>query len=379
MANTLTNLIPDLYASLDVVSRELVGMIPAVTMDAQVNRAAKGQKVRVPVAPSSNSQVDTTPAMGVPSAADQAIGNAEITISKSKAVPFSWSGSEQDGLNNNGAGYLPIRANQMVQAMRSLTNSVEADLCALYKTASRAYGTVGTVPFTTAGDFSDASQVLKILKDNGAPTSDNHLILGTGAGANFLGKQAQAQMQGDNSILRQGILAQTAGLSLRESGQIYVPTAGAGTTPKSGVAGVAKGATAIVTTGTLGILAGDIITFAGDTNKYVVTADATATLVTIAAPGLRQALPASAQDITVLASTPRNLAFNRSAIVLATRMPERPQEGDMAIDVINITDPRSGLTFEVSMYAGYRMVRYEIALAWGVANIKPEHTAVLIG
>ena len=141
MANTLTNLIPDLYASLDVVSRELVGMIPAVTMDAQVNRAAKGQKVRVPVAPSSNSQVDTTPAMGVPSAADQAIGNAEITISKSKAVPFSWSGSEQDGLNNNGAGYLPIRANQMVQAMRSLTNSVEADLCALYKTASRAYGT----------------------------------------------------------------------------------------------------------------------------------------------------------------------------------------------------------------------------------------------
>ena len=44
-----------------------------------------------------------------------------------------------------------------------------------------------------------------------------------------------------------------------------------------------------------------------------------------------------------------------------------------------ITDDRSGLAFEVSIYGGYRKVRYEIALAWGVKNIKPQHTCLLLG
>ena len=97
MANTLTDLIPDLYAALDVVSRELVGMIPAVTMDARVNRAAEGQSVRVPIVPT-NTSSSITPAMAVPSAADQVIDNVDIVINKAKAVPFSWEGNEQGRL-----------------------------------------------------------------------------------------------------------------------------------------------------------------------------------------------------------------------------------------------------------------------------------------
>ena len=125
-------------------------------------------------------------------------------------------------------------------------------------------------------------------------------------------------------------------------------------------------------------MAGDTITFAGDANKYVVTSALAAGDVTIAAPGLKGA---TAGDVAVTVGNgyAANMAFNRDAIVLVTRAPARPVEGDLAEDVMLMTDPRSGITFEVSMYKEYRQVHFEVALAWGVSAIKPEHIGILLG
>lgn len=378
--NTLTNLLPNLYADLDVVSRELVGLIPAVTLDASLARGKVGQTVYSPVAPV-NTSGSITPAMSVPAEADQVIGTATFALTKSKAVPFSWDGEEERGLNTGG-GIRPVWNGQFAQAIRTLTNEVEADLAALQSKFSRAYGSA-TTAFGTGGDFTDASKVLKILKDNGAPLSDNQLVINTDAGANFLGKQGIYNYQGDNTILRQGVFQTVAGMDIRESGQIVSQTAGSFTSGTLSSAVRAKGATELVTTAdySAGLGAGDIITLAHESgaHSYVVQS-VSASAITIQEPGLRTATAATGTvAITKIASTARNMAFNRSAIVLATRLPERPSAGDMAIDVTTITDPRSGLSFEVSVYPGYRKVRYEVALAWGCSVVAPRHTALLLG
>ena len=385
--NTLTNLLPNLYASLDVVSRELTGMIPSVTMDARVDRVAKNQTVYVPIAPANSAGGDITPAMAIPAEADQTIGSSAITIAKYRAFPFSWDGEEQTGLNS-GPGYPDIRNQQIMQAMRAAVNEVETDLCALQSQFSRAYGTAATTPFGTAGNFEDATNARKILVDNGSPVSDNQLVLSTAAGAKFLGLQGNYSVTNDASIMRQGVFLTTAGMDLRESGQVVTQTAGAMASATSTSAAFTVGQTVIplATAGTGVVAAGDVISFANDANKYVVTSvsfaganPASGDSITISAPCLRVAQGAATRAITVTATSARNMAFNRSAIVLATRLPARPVEGDMAIDVSSITDPRSGLTFEVAVYPGYRKVRYELALAWGVKVIKPAHTALLLG
>ena len=127
MANTLTGLIPTMYNALDIVSREMVGMIPAVSSDMTHTRAAVGQTVTSHVAPAATA-TDITPAVTPPNDGDQTIGNKQMTITKARRVPVRWNGEEKRGLDNNGASYNIILRDQFAQAMRTLTNEVEGDL-----------------------------------------------------------------------------------------------------------------------------------------------------------------------------------------------------------------------------------------------------------
>lgn len=385
MANGLTDLIPNAYQALDIVSRELVGIIPQVTRDSGIERVAVGQKVKSPIVPPQPAE-DIVPGQLPPTSGSQTIGNFEMTLTKSRAVPFLWTGEEERSLDNGGPGSGVIQTNQIAQALRTLTNEMEGDLAALHSTFSRAYGTPGTTPFNTAGDYTDASETLRILKDNGTPQSDLHMAINTAAGARFLGKQAgKVNEAGTDRMLRQGVLLDVNGMAIRESAQInqFVKGTAAGATTNN--AGYAVGATVLTlaAAGTGVIKTGDVVTFAGDANQYVVTSgDADVSnggTITIAAPGLLVAMSAATKAITVLNSSARNMVFRRSALILANRLPALPKGGDAAIDRFTIQDPVSGLVFELAMYGMYRQMRYEVSATWGVGNCKPEHTALLLG
>jgi hypothetical protein len=386
MVNTITGLIPVMYRALDMVAREMVGFIPAVTIDASADQVAKDQTVRVPVVPYDSSLDDITPAAAAAEASGVTIGYTDMTISKFKKKDIGWNGEQIKTYSANGT-YEDTLAKQFAQAVRALTNGVEADIAALAAGASRAYGTANTNPFATAADMTDFAQIRKILEDNGAPTSDLHLVLNSGAIANLRGKMSnlfKVSEAGTDGVLRTGQLFDINGMAIHSSAYVTSPAVGTASGATSNTAGYAIGATSITlaAAGTGTILAGDVITFNGDTNKYVVAtgcgAVSGATIV-LAAPGLRQALPASAQAITVIARSAQNMAFHRGAITLLARQPAMPDGGDSADDVTSITDPISGLTFQVAKYRQYREVKYEVGLAWGVKMLKPEFSAILLG
>lgn len=387
MPNTLTGLIPTIYTGLDVVSRELIGFIPNVQRDATAQSGAVNQTVRSPIAPAISLE-NITPGATPADSGDATVGYADVTITNSKAAPIRWTGEEQLSVSQFGQ-YNTILADQFAQAFRALTNAVEADIGALYTKASRAYGTAGTAPFGTAADLLDLSNVNRILDDNGAPASDRALIVNSAARVNLEGKHSElfkVNEAGDaGAMLRQRQMRQLQGFSMGYSAGISAHTKGAATgADVNNGSGEAIGQTTITfdgaTVNSTGIKAGDVVTFAGDGNKYVVATGSTATGgdIVIGAPGMRIAA-ADATEITIGDSYSANLAFSRNAIVLAARVPAMPEGGDDADDVMLITDPVSGLVFQVAMYRQYRRVKIEVGLAWGAACVKPEHLAILLG
>jgi hypothetical protein len=379
-ANTLTGLIPVLYRAADTVAREQTGFIAACYKDSSVDMVAKDQVIRYPIV-GAQAATSISPAATGPDPSGQTVGYADMTIDKEYSVKFPWNANEQMSL---GGQYADVLQAQFAQSMRTLVNLIETDLfLAAKRNASRAYGTAGSTPFGTAGDFTDFAQVLKILIDNGAPTSDLHLVLNTTAAASLRGKQSslfKVNEAGDGgNLLRNGNLGTVERMTMHESGQIVTHTKGTGTGwVFNGTHAV--GITSITAkSGSNTLLYGDVLAFEDDTtHKYVANTTLSANVFTIGGPGLLQQ-QTDGKTITIGNNYLGNWAFDRNALHLLTRVPAMPEGGDSAQDVVVITDPYSGLSFQVALYRQYRQVVYEVGIAWGVKAVKSDFIATLLG
>jgi hypothetical protein len=375
-----------LHLALDVVSRELVGFIPAVTRDASADRAAIGDTIYYPVV-STFTPGSITAASTGPTGSDMSAPATSATISKAYSVPVYLTGEESKGLRNSGSREA-VLTNAFAQAMRALVNLIEVDLFTVaYTNASRAYGTAGTAPFGTASDLSDLAQAMKILDDNGAPTSTRRLVLSTAALANLRAKQSVSlAAAGSDEILRTGALGDILGVRVGASGGISAHTKGTGTGYLVDLtAGYAAGSTTIhLDTGTNTILAGDVVTNAttarADTNKYIIGTGGTGGEAdyVLNSPGLKIAW-VNNDAVSIGNSYTPNLLFSQDAVFLACRAPAVPEEGDAATDSIIVTDPISGLSFEVREYRQYRQVAWDVGIAWGYKAIKDAHIATILG
>ena len=390
MANelTLTSFAENIFRARDTVSRELIGFIPSVLINSESDGVSINGTINSLTTAAPTLNTSYTPAMTIPAGDDQTIGNVTMTIGQVANVRVPLRGEDVKKLDNVGQ-YQGVLDNMFAQAFRRIGNTIEAHIGLVARLGgSRAYGTSGTAPF--ASDLSDTAQLRKILADNGAPLSDLSLVIDTTAGAKLrtLTQLTKANEAASDATLRRGELLNAHGFAFRESAGVSVSTAGTMANATSTSAAFTVGQTVIplATAGTGLVAAGDVITFANDTNQYVVAAVSFAganptsgDTITLAAPGLRKAQGVATRAITVTAAYTGNVGFDRSAIELVIRPPAQPMGGDQAADRMTVTDPVSGLVYEVALYKGYGMNMIDITTLYQAKVWKPEHVAVLKG
>lgn len=369
------------YEALDRVNAELVGMLPSAVIDARASNVQKGQAVRIPITPVATNE-DVSASSSAPSGSGETIGYVDVTIQKiRRGTPILWTGEDELGVSGTGT-LNQIQVDQFAQRLRSLRNEMEADMCAeAYGGAigkGNIRGSAGTNPF--ASNLTNLTQVLQDLEDAGAPTSELQCILNTEAGRALrnLTQLQKINEAGESSLLRRGALGELFGFTIRESNGMK-HTSGTGTGYYTNSASLAIGDTTIaVDTGSGTFKAHDIIKFADDNNYYVVAEDMASggTSLKLATP-LKTAVGDN-KAITIQSVKP-NACFSRGSIILASRVPYVPARGDIAIDRQIITDPLTGIPYELAVWGGAYQNTVTIATAWGVKNIKPENTVALIG
>jgi hypothetical protein len=389
MANVLTDLAADLYKAADIVGREAVGFIPSVTINAGAQAVAQGDTIRSHFTREATVNTSHTPSMTIPEGDDQTVDTKTMSLSQIANVQIPWTGEDMKHVNN-GPGYETIYGDQVEQALRGIVNAIEAHVATVaYQGASRAIGTAGTTPF--GSNFNDIAEVRQILFDNGMPVNDGRLslVLSSNAGTNLrqLAQLQKVNESGDERMLRQGTLLDLQGFMLKESAQVQSHTRGTayGASPDYLVdygSGYNIGDKTIhLDTGAGTHVAGDVITFAGDSHKYVIgtgSADSGDKDIVLNGPGLRAAL-SDGVVAEVGDSFTANVGLHQNAVELAMRPMEKPGGGDAAVDELIVQDPRSGLVFRISAYKGFYKSMFDITVLYQAKAWKPEAIALLLG
>lgn len=374
MSNTLTPLAPTLFSAAKKVAAEPFGAVSAIDTRFDDKGVAKGDTVTVPVAPT-RAAADFTPSNTSSTGTDATATSIGVTISKSRKVTWNLTGEEIRSLENGTINTDWV--NQLVmQGMRTLRNEAEVDcVTAIKQGGSRAYGTAGTTPF--ASDLSMLTNLRKILQDNGAPMADLQFVCDTAAGLNLrnLGVLQNAYQAGSDEERRSGRFLPQMGFTIRESAGISTHTKGTGTSYQLSAAGAVGDTTINVDTGSDTLLAGDIVTVAGTSHKYVANTALSGGAFTIGRPGLRAA-EADNDAITIGNDYTPSLAFERNAVVGIMRPPLIP--ANPTINQMLISD-QFGMTYLMLDIAQYGQRTWELHLAWGFKAVNSEFVAIGLG
>lgn len=378
MANNWTAVIDKLLAQGLFALREMAIMPRLVNRGYEGLAGEKGSTVDVPI-PSSIEVQDVTPAATPPSTADSAPTSVPIQLNRWKEAPFYLTDKELLEVMD---GTIPMQASEAVKA---LANEVDTFLLGLGAKFYGFHGTPGVTPFSA--DTTDVTQIRKVLNNQLAPMEPRHMVINADAEANALSLRAfsDASFSGSVEALINGNINRKLGFQWWLDQNVPVHTAGTASGATTDAAGYAIGVKTVTlaAAGTGTILVGDIITFAGHSQTYVVTsgdADVSNGGTISFLPGLQVALAASTVAITVKGSHAMNLAFHRDAIALATRpLLSTPVNEGLGSIMRSAVDPISGLALRLEIRREHKRIRYSYDMLYGAEVVRPELGARLAG
>lgn len=394
MSNTLTAILTQILAKGMMTLRQPCLMTRLVNTDYSLEAKKKGQTIDIPISAAMTAE-DVTPAATPSAPADITPSTVQITLNNWKHADFALNDQEVGRIRAD-ADFVPL---QMGEAFKALANAINDSVFATYKGIYGYVGTAGTTPFGTGVLGASATGLRKVLHQQTAPKDNRRAVLDFEAEAAALdiASFSDAEKRGSSATKTTGEIGDVFGFNWNSDDGVPTHTAGtittglivkASTVHAVGVKTVV--CTTAASTGACALLEGDIVTFAGDSQTYVLTAAATqasaATDVSLAIePALKVATEGS-EAVTLKASHVVNLGFHRDAFGLAMRAPDAgikdllgvSKAGNVMESVI-LQDPVTKLIMRLELIRGYKMTMWDVDCLWGTSLVSAARAGRLAG
>lgn len=393
--NTLTSMIPKILARGLMGLRRRNVMTRFVNTDYSIEAKEKGDTIDIPLS-TAMTATDVTPANVPPDPTAITPGKVQIQLNNWKHVSFKLSDKDLHEINAK-ESFVPIQMSAAFEALATaINNSVIANYLGIYGVA----GTAGTTPF--ASTVNSINDLDKVLNEQLCPLENRTLLLNYSAfsSAKSLSAFSSYNDVGNSETIIEGSMGKRFGFNIQADA--YVPThtsgkvggeAGGKTIVKAATAhavGVSAVTATVGSTNAMALLKGDIITFAGHSQTYVLTANASgaaAADVTLnISPTLQVALAGSEVITSVsgagyTAGTNHvvNLGFHRDAFGLAIRAPGDGLKEWNIGESVTMPDPVTGLIFRLELVREYKQLMWDLDALWGTNLIRPEYAARLLG
>lgn len=378
MANTLTNVLPVIFAQGLQALRQNAITTRLVTRSYDSLAADKGDTINIPI-PSAIAAATVVPGVSPTTGTDFAPTKVQVTMDFWVESSFAMTDKDQnDALN----GVFPMQA---TEAIKSVANAVDAYVLGVHRKFYGAAGTPGTTPFATV--IAPAGSARRLLNKQLAPMDSRRAILDPDAESNLLQitNVLQFDQRGDQQGIIEGSIGRKLGFDwyMNQNVTTYTPGGGWVTGFVLSTVGAAVGDTTVnilnaTASGTIKM--GDLFTVNGGAQQYVVTASttvsATAQVAIAFYPALLTAAATGAAITVVATAYIPNIAFHPLAIAWVSRPLTDQGIGNQ---IMSEVDPISGIALRLEVSRQNKQTKWSFDILGGANVVRREYGTKIFG